>query len=414
MEIKPIAKPQQVLIAAVGINILLALLYIWSIISKELIIQYNWSSKQASLPYTASTIFTTLAMVLFGRFSDSKGPRFIGTIGAILQGGGLILSGFTMNPVIMALTFGGILGLGGGFLTISATPTPAKWFPASKGGLITGLVSGGVGIASIIYSPLANKLLSTVGISHTFIYIGIPVLILMFIFCQFLANPPENYSKNISSIEKRKVQPTLGEIRDIDSGQMVKTLSFYQLWFMMVFASSAGLMIIGHAANIARVQIHWEGGFLLVMLLGVFNATGRLLGGSISDRIGRINLLRIIFALQATNMLLFTRYNSILLLAIGVATAGFCYGCNFSVFPATLVDLYGKRNFSSNFGTLYTAWGIAGIIGPMIAAAFIDATGSYNGAYFVAFGLMSLSFIVTFLFHAPKIHTTQIPNAPVC
>ncbi len=299
-------------------------------------------------------------------------------------------------------------------MTLAATTTPAKWFPASRGGLITGLVSAGVGISSIMYSPIANYLLIKAGISRTFIYIGIPILLLMVFLHQFLANPPANYVPQITSTDRIQQKPKPWYIPDIDSGSMIKTSNFYKLWIMMTCASSAGLMIIAHAANIARVQIHWEGGFLLVILLGIFNATGRILGGGISDRIGRMNLLRIIFALQSVNMLLFSQYNSIPLLAVGVAVAGLCYGCNFSVFPATLVDLYGKKYFSSNFGTLYTAWGIAGIIGPMIAAAFMDATGSYTGAYMIAFGLLALAFTVTFVFKAPKTQPAQLPPIPVC
>ncbi len=87
MKNKKYGKAQQVLIAAVGINILMAFLYIWSVISKELIAQYGWTSKQASLPYTAHTVATMITMVLFGKFVQSKGPRWIGTLGAIMSGG---------------------------------------------------------------------------------------------------------------------------------------------------------------------------------------------------------------------------------------------------------------------------------------------------------------------------------------
>ncbi len=409
MHEKTNTKAQQVLIAAIGINMIIAFLYTWSVFSKELITQYHWTTKQASLPYTASAIAEIIAMVFFGRLADAKGPRLVGTLGAVLQGAGIILSGLTRNPIVMTITFGLVSGLGAGIMTIAATPTPAKWFPSGRSGLITGLVSAGVGVSSIIYAPIANSLLAKVGISTTFFYIGVPVLLLLVFFCQFLANPPARQSQQNLESENTKEENEPGESKDRSSRFMIQTRSFYHLWIMMAFASSAGLMIIGHAANIARVQIGWEGGFYLVILLGIFNSAGRILGGGISDRIGRMNLLRIIFAIQALNMLLFTQYHSIALLALGVAVTGICYGCNFSVFPASLVDLYGKKHFSSNFGVLYTAWGAAGIIGPMAAAAFVDASGSYYGAYLVAFSLMAISFLMTYVF--TKSRTTQLTKA---
>lgn len=106
--------------------------------------------------------------------------------------------------------------------------------------------------------------------------------------------------------------------------------------------------MIVHAAIIARTQIHWEGGFLLVVLLALLNTLGRILGGAVSDKIGRINTLRIIFAMQAINMLLFNFDDSIALLALG--------------------------------------------------AAVFDAFGSYGIAYLIACLLLAISLVITFTF----------------
>jgi len=157
-------------------------------------------------------------------------------------------------------------------------------------------------------------------------------------------------------------------------------------------------LIKGQGHNIAKIQVNWEGGYLLVALLAIFNALGRFSGGAVSDRIGRINLMRIIFSLQAINMLLFGSYQSVALLALGVSLAGLNYGATFSVYPATVVDFYGVKNVGANYSILFTGWGVAGVIGPMTAAAIFDATQSYNSAYLVAFGLLVISILTTFTF----------------
>lgn len=395
MDKKKSFKPWVILWTATGINFIAGLLYIWSVISKGLITEFHWTSKQASMPYTVATVAFVVSMAVFGKVQDIKGPRFTASIASVLMGGGLILSGFTTNPAIMVITFGIVTGAGIGMINISTTPPAVKWFSKEKNGLVTGVVVGGIGLASVLYSPLMHFLINAVGISKSFIYIGVGALVLSLLLTQLLGNPPEGYVPESDSSGKSKKKVSYSTGRELNWRYMLKSANFYKLWVMFVFSASAGLMIIGHAATIAKIQVNWEGGYILVILLAIFNTLGRLLGGSISDYIGRINLMRIIFAAQAVNMLLFMTYKSLPLLAIGVAVAGMCYGAGFSVFPATTLDYYGNKNFGANYGLMFTAWGVGGVIGPMMAAAIVDATKTYNTAYFVACALMFVSFIIS-------------------
>lgn len=390
-------KAYKVLAAATGVNFLSGILYIWSVISKALIEDLNWTSKEASLPYTALTIFFVISMAIFGKVQDEKGPKLPGTLGCIFMGSGLILAGIFTNPIAMILSMGLITGTGIGMINASTAPPVVKWFPREKKGLVTGIVVGGVGLSSVFYSPLANYLILNVGLSKTFLYIGIGALILSTILARFLENPPEGFDTEIKALKKIK------DGKDYSLREMLKTLNFYKLWIMLAFSSTAGLMVIGHLSTIAKVQIGWEAGFVLVILIAIFNTIGRILGGSISDKIGRINLLKTIFILQAMNMFLFPYYLNVGLLSLGVMIAGFCYGAGFSVFPAATTDIYGIKNFGTNYGIMFTAWGLGGIIGPMTAATIFDATGTYNPAYIVAGILLLISILIGFTFKEEKI-----------
>ncbi|MDU5083461.1 OFA family MFS transporter [uncultured Tissierella sp.] len=388
-------KKYKVLWAATLTNVIAGLVYIWSVISKALIEDLNWTSKEASLPYTMVTVFFVIAMVIFGKIQDEKGPKLTVTIGGILMGAGLIFSGIFTDPKIMILTMGVIAGTGIGTVNASTVPPAVKWFPHEKKGMITGIVVAGVGLSSVFYSPLANYLIDKVGISKTFIYIGVGALILTLILAQLLENPPEGFlSQKTTSTEKKKDKSS----NDFTWKEMIKTLNFYKLWLMLTFSSSAGLMIIGHVSSIAKSQVNWQSGFILVILLSIFNALGRILGGTLSDKIGRVSLMKMVFILQGVNMFLFAKYSNIGLLAIGVAIAGLCYGAAFSVFPAAVTDLYGIKNFGINYGLTYTGWGVGGIIGPMTAAAIFDSTHNYNTAYIVAGTLLVISTIIAFTF----------------
>ncbi len=418
-----------VLWSASGISFISGILYVWSVISKELIKELHWTSKQASLPYTTVTVAFVIAMFIFGKILDTKGPRICVVTAGLLMGGGLILSGFASEPWMMVMTFGIVTGAGIGITNVAATPSAMKWFSPDKKGLITGIVVGGVGIAPVFFSPAANFLIKSVGISMTFIIFGIIALAVVLPLSRIITNPPAGYlhtdaispttaavvtspataavvtspatAAEVTSAATTKAATSpasVPAIRDMTRIEMLKTARFYKLWIMLAFSSSAGLMIIGHAANIARVQVEWEGGYLLVILLSIFNALGRLLGGTVSDKIGRVNMMRVIFLFQAVNMLLFFSYQSIVTLAAGIMVAGLCYGATFAVFPPTAADFYGMKNFGSNYGTLFTAWGVGGVIGPMTAASIMDATKNYNSAYIVACVLLIIALLITFTF----------------
>ena len=396
-------KPWVVLGVGFLINLIIGILYIWSIISKSLINDLGWTSKQASLPYTFVTVTFVIAMAIFGKLQDTKGPRITATIASILLGIGIILSGVFISPLMLIVTFGIIAGAGIGTANVATVPPAVKWFPPEKKGMVTGVSVAGIGISAVVYSPLANSLLHSVGISKTFIYVGIGALVLMLVLSQFLTNPPVGYVPQSERTAKKQVQKVASTpVPDKGLKDVLKSSSFYRLWIMFMFSSSAGLMIIAHAANIAKVQITWEGGFYLVILLSVFNAAGRIFGGLVSDKIGRINLMRIIFGLQAVNMLLFTFYSNIPLLAVGIAVAGLCYGGGFSVFPASVMDLFGMKNFGVNYGLIMTGWGLGGVIGPMTAAAVFDASKNYDMAYIIAGILLVVTLLISFTFRKEK------------
>jgi len=383
--------------AATGINLILGVLYIWSIMGKALIGEYGWSSTEASLPYTVCTVCFALVMVFAGKLQDTKGPRLISTFGGILLGGGLILSGFARDPFVMMLTFGILGGAGIGFCYASTTPPAVKWFPMEKKGLISGIVVSGVGFAAVYISPLTNSLLQHNGISKTFLYLGLGAIILLIAFSQLLIDPPAGYAPKAASPAKSQKDSKPENRPEYGWKEMIKTPNFYKLWIMYAFTASAGLMIIGHIANIAKQQAQWENGYLLVVILAVFNTLGRIAGGLVSDKIGHLNTMRIIFLLQAVNMAFFSQYVSYGTLALGVSIAGLCYGALFSVFPVATAESYGIRNLGVNYGLVFTAWGFGGVIGPMLAARILDSTGSYSASYIVSAALLIVASLLTFV-----------------
>lgn len=392
---------RKVLFAAAGVCFLSGMLYMWSILSKSLVDDLGWTSSQASLPYTVYTLAFVTSMVIFGKVQDTKGPRLVVTVGSILMGLGLIIAGIFTTPTMVVMGVGVITGGGIGMITAGSTPPVIKWYPPEKKGLVTGIVVAGTGFSAIFYSPLGSYLLTSVGIHKTFIIIGVFSLIASVILSQNLRNPDRDlYAKPATDESPSQKNYTWQE--------MLKDSDAYKLWLMFAFASSAGLMIISHASTIAVVQAGWQGGFVLVIILSLFNTLGRFSGGVFSDKIGRINFLRIALGVQLINMIMFKTYTSQITMILGAAIAGYCYGSNFSVFPSAVADMYGTKNYGINYGIVFTGWGVGGIIGPMVAARIYDARGNYVSAFKVAAILLIVSLGIPLLFGRGKAKEEEI------
>lgn len=180
-----------VLWAAIGINFLSGILYMWSIIGRALMKGLHWSSLESSLPYTVFSLSFAAAMALIGPVQDRKGPRFVATIGSLCVGTGLIITGLMLHPLVMIVSFGVVTGFGIGALYAASVPPSLKWFPPEKKGTINGVIIAMVALSSLMYSPLTNGLVQSVGIPATFCSLGAGLLILMTGLSQLLKNPKD-------------------------------------------------------------------------------------------------------------------------------------------------------------------------------------------------------------------------------
>lgn len=384
--------------AALGINLILGILYSWSVMKKALVNDWGWSNTEASLPYTVCVATFALMMIFAGRAQDKYGPRLVAFLGGILFGAGLMASSLAHNSTVMVITFGVLGGMGIGFGYSAVTPCAIKWFESKRKGVISGIVVSGVGLSPVYIAPLTNMLLKTHTIEQTFLYLGILALVAIMLFALVLKNPPKGYVPASSS-----PKPSTAGGKEYSWQEMVKTKPFILLWVSYLMSAAAGLMLIGHLASIASVQAKWQAGFLLVVILSVFNALGRVAGGFLSDKAGRTNALLIVFLIQAVNMFAFSFYQSIPALIAGSAVAGLAYGALFALFPAATADFFGIKNLGVNYGLVFSGWGVAGIIGPILGGVVADMTGTYNISYVVSALMLVIGAVLVKMIKVPEI-----------
>ncbi len=406
-----------VTLAGLGINLALGVLYAWSVIAKSLTKEWGLSAGQASLPYATAVGVFALSMVFAGRAQDRFGPRIVASIGGALTGFGMIVASFATPemtwPILVG--FGVMAGTGIGLGYASATPAAVKWFPPARKGLITGLVVSGFGLASVYIAPVTAWLLADYGTATTFRALGLAFLVVTVGLAQLLVNPPADHvaAPVAAAVAGSSRDNSAVENDDYDWRDMVRTKQFALLWVMYAFSAFAGLMIIGHMAKIAAVQLTGiELGFILVAVLAVGNAAGRLVAGIVSDRIGCTRTMLFVFTLQALMMVALAVSSTPLTLVPVAAIVGFCYGANLSLFPSATAGYFGTAHLGVNYGLVFTAWGVGGVFGSMTAGTIVDTTGSYAIAYGVAAILCLVASGLTFVTKPPAPRCATLAAAP--
>ena len=289
-------------------------------------------------------------------------------------------------------------GTGIGFGYSAATPPALKWFPPSKTGLIAGLVVSGFGLASVYIAPLSQFLLGTWGIQKAMLFFGIAFLIVVCLLSLMLINPPAGYVPE-GSIPSGS-QGSAGSRQDFKPSEMMKTGAFYKIWFLYFIGAGAGLMVIGSVAGMAK-QSMGELAFLVVAILAIGNAGGRIIAGFLSDKIGRKITLIIMLLFQA--ILMFAAIpvigsgNSNSLFLVVIATLiGFNYGTNLSLFPSFTKDKWGLKSFGTNYGIVFTAWGVGGFVMGRLSQMLQASSGSYNSSFITAGVLLIIGSILAF------------------
>jgi len=249
-------------------------------------------------------------------------------------------------------------------------------------------------------------------IHRTLFFFGIGFLIVVTLLAQFLVVPPPGYQPPDSGPGAGKAAAAAV---NLGPAQILRTPLFYLLWIMYAFAAGAGLMIIGNITTIAKLG-KIEAGFILVALLAIGNAAGRIIAGMLSDRIGRLWTMCIIFLFQAVLMMVLrTGLTDMTAFVVVSMLLGFNYGACLSVFPSAVKDNFGLKNFGINYGLVFTAWGVGGFIFPLFAGKLFEAakkstgTGSYNDAYMTAAVVLVLAAALTFVTQtAEKSHKERI------
>jgi len=403
------------------INLCLGTIYAWSVFRPPLHqAPYNLTPAESVIPFSIFLLLFGITFAFSGKMIGSVGPRRPALIGAALLGVGYLLSyGIAIVPKaalwITIIAFGLVAGTGCGYAYNPPIAVVGRWFP-DKRGLALGLTVMGFGMSALITAPAVSAMISWIGLANAFLILGIVFLTLLSFLGSLLRFPPAEW-KVPSAPASMSGKRLSAMSRDFSTDEMVRTSTFYVAWFIFLIGAGAGLMVIGYAKLIAtditglRGSLEWLA-VLAVSVLAVSNALGRPLFGAVCDRIGPKKTLLIMQGIQLLCLVaLFPYAQSVPILYLAIVLFATTFGAYLSVMPTLASYFFGARNLGPNYGLYLSAYGVGGVVCPMLMAAIVGARPTYatyvQGFYATA-GLIVVAILLSLIMKPPKAGRPQI------
>ena len=379
-------------------QVLLGILYSWSVFRGPLEQLHGWTRAQSVMPYRYSLLAFAAGMIVAGFWQDRKGPRLVASVGGFLLALGCLIAGLLHETVDgLVIGYGLVAGVGVGFAYVTPIAMCVKWFP-DKRGMIVGLAVMGFGLGPLVFGPwlewMIGKDVALMGktIPQTFFVLSGLFLVGVVGAAQLYSVPPAGWKP----VGWTPVTGKLAAV-ELSPGQMLKNWKFYVLWALYFVGTSVGLTAIGEASPLLREA--GKGGALMTAgaglgVMSVFNGVGRLAWGSVSDRFGRmVALLGMCGVSVLTCAFVLRTADGFGALLMGLCFVAFSYGGFLALMPAMTADLFGPKHVGANYGLLFSAWGLCGFLVPGYFAGLLDAArkqGDLGAGYAQVFGLLTM------------------------
>lgn len=340
----------------------LGTIYTWSLFNQPLVDHFGWQLNSVAITFSITSFALAISTLFAGKLQDRWGIRRLIATAGIVLGAGLIISSQVSALWMLYIMAGVVVGFADGTAYITSLSNIIKWFPEKKG-LISGISVGAYGTGSLLFKYINGSLIQNVGVSHTFLYWGIIVMI-MVVGGSFLVLDAKvtNQAVTVQGIQTK----------DYTVKEMLKTKEVYLLFVMFFTACMSGLYLIGIVKDIGvrLAGLDVASAANAVALVAIFNTVGRIILGALSDKVGRLKVVAgaLLVTAAAVSVLSFVHLNYGLFFAC-VAGIAFCFGGNITIFPAIVADFFGLKNQSKNYGIVYQGFGIGALSGSFIAAA---------------------------------------------
>lgn len=390
----------RILVASTAILLCTGAVYSFSVFAGPLSSSTGWSMSDIMLAFAINSAIGPIPMILGGYLVDKGYVKWTISLGALLFASGFYLTGYANSPAMLYLTYGLMAGLGQGFAYSGALSNSLRLFP-DKRGLASGILTGGMGFAAVIASPVASNLIQQQDAFFAFRTIGLVYIVVIICAIFFIKAAPSGYQP---AGWKAPVQTKQGPTNK-NWKQMLQSPLFYIIISMFFVGAFSGLMIASQASPIGQSMFGLSAGTaaLYVSLYSIANSSGRFIWGSLSDKIGRSKTLLIIYSVIVLALFSLTIVPGQLGFTLGIIGLGICFGGVMGVFPSIVMENYGPANQGVNYGIVFTGYSLAAFFAPKVAVQMAMANnGNYSVAFYVAIALAFIGLMLTIFYMKKK------------
>lgn len=375
--------------------VLYAVYYAFGVFFKPVLQEFGWSRAMTSGAFSLSSIIYGLLGIAMGGLTDKFGPRMVMTLCGLLLGVGYFLMSQLSAVWQLYLFYGVIVGIGMGGSFVPLLSTVARWF-VERRGMMTGIVTAGIGIGALIGPPVASQLIATYGWRVSYAILGSIVLAVTVLSAQFMKRDPAQmgqvaYGRNQG--EQKGLHP------GVDGLSLMEAVYSSQFWVFLAIFFCFGFCLFAIMVHIAphatELGISAASAANILASIGGVSIVGKLLLGRAGDIIGSRQTLIIGFILLSAALFWLVPAKMVWTLYSFAFVFGFAYGGIVVSEPPLVAVLFGLRSLGLILGLISFSFTIGGAIGPFVAGYIFDATGGYQLAFLVCAALSSAGLILT-------------------
>jgi len=371
----------------------------FGIFFQPLLSEFGWTRAMTSGAFSLYMVLHGGLCIIAGRLTDKFGPRLVLTGCGLFVGSGYLLMSQVSAIWQLYLFYGVIIGIGMSGGAVPLLSTVSRWF-IKKRGMMISIVASGVGLGTMIISPMAGWLISIYGWRFSYIVMGIIVLTITVIAAQFLRRDPAQ--KGLFPHGDSEVQQG-SPVSETNNFSFREAIHTKQLWMLCIVFLSAGtcihaimVHIIPHAIDLGISAASATS--ILITISGV-SIVGRIVIGSAGDRIGNKMAIIISSLLMLAALLWLLLARELWMLYLFSIVFGLAYGVLILMAPL-VAWLFGLKSHGIIFGVVDFSATIGGAIGPVLLGSVFDVTGSYQTAFVICIAFTAVV-VITAIFLKP-------------
>lgn len=384
----------------------------FGIFFKPILTEFGWTRAIASGAFSLSMIMHGLLGVIMGGLNDRLGPRIVLMLSGVLLGLGYLLMSQISSTWQLYLFYGVIIGVGMGGWWVPLLSTIARWFIARRS-LMTGVVLAGTGIGGLVAPPVANWLIYTYNWRFSYKILGILLLVVILLAACLLRRDPAQKGQ-MPYRGKKDMERRLDSGTKAGSGagsgdggiSLQEAAHTRQLWMVLIglfcFGFSFVSLTVHLAAHATDLGISAANAANILATVGGLAIVGRVLMGSMADRIGNRKALIIGFILMAASLLWLMPAREAWALYLFAAVFGFAQGGMGASESPLVARLFGLRSHGLILGFADMGFLMGGAVGPLLAGYLFDSTGSYDVSFMVCMAVSIIGLILIVLLKPVK------------